>query len=86
MSGVQRWLCAVLCVLRVLIMQAKEDTVLSRLQELDMDVVIRTIAIGKLQHAHQTNGGQVTRVTTTVSSGSVEEKFARCVINNSLFI
>lgn len=65
-------------------MQAKEDTVLSRLQELDMDVVVRTIAIGKLQHTHQTNGGQVTRVTTTLSSGSVEEKFARCVINNSL--
>ena len=38
--GVQRWLCLVLASLRVLISQSKEETVLSRLQELALTVGI----------------------------------------------
>lgn len=38
--GIQRWMCLVLTVLRVLISQSKEEVILSRLQELGLLVSV----------------------------------------------
>lgn len=40
MTGLQRWLCLVLSLLRVIISQSKEEVVLSRLEELSLSVCV----------------------------------------------
>ena len=46
MTGLQRWLCLVLAILRVLISQSKEEVVLSRLTELDLRLTLFTHTLG----------------------------------------
>jgi uncharacterized membrane protein len=52
--GVQRWVVVVVSALRVLIAQAKEETVLSRLQELALSVCVYKHTLDK-HRKHRTD-------------------------------
>ena len=74
LCGLQRWLSLVLTIMRVLIMQAKEDMVLSRLQELELAIIVRVRTVSRKQviHSDFKDGADI----FTLSHGAVEDKFA----------
>jgi hypothetical protein len=71
---VQRWLCLILSSLRVLISQSKEETVLSRLQELALTVGVYKHTLDKHKNTVSEDGPEKAESPLGVSA---EEVLAR---------
>ncbi|KAL8615828.1 hypothetical protein ACOMHN_048536 [Nucella lapillus] len=63
LHGVERWMCLVLALLRVLVSQSKEEAILSRLEELSLH-----IPLTRAPHAHTHMSASITEMLTKLSA------------------